>query len=86
MAACDDCSVGSRHLDFLRRLQPHHFGIPCADWLRVVMNRIGPDLLSAAPSTEPNGRFIPWLTTVKKALLTKFFNPPMPIRETEGVR
>lgn len=48
MAACDDYDDivlwGSKHLDFLRRLQPYHFGIPCADWLRVVMNRIGPDL------------------------------------------
>ncbi|AZO19501.1 MAG: ISAs1 family transposase [Mesorhizobium sp.] len=38
---------GNRHLDFLRRLQPYHFGIPCADWLRVVMNRIGPDLFAS---------------------------------------
>lgn len=46
MAACDDYDDivlwGNRHLDFLRRLQPYHFSIPCADWLRVVMNRIGP--------------------------------------------
>jgi predicted transposase YbfD/YdcC len=51
MAACDDYDDivlwGNRHLDFLRRLQPYHFGIPCADWLRVVMNRIGPDLFSS---------------------------------------
>ena len=51
MAACDDYDDivlwGSRHLDFLRRLQPYHFGIPCADWLRVVMNRIGPDLFAS---------------------------------------
>ena len=51
MAACDDYDDivlwGSRHLDFLRRLQPYYFGIPCADWLRVVMNRIGPDLFAS---------------------------------------
>jgi len=50
MAACDDYDDivlwGNRHLDFLRRLTPYHFGIPCADWLRVVMNRIGPDLFA----------------------------------------
>ncbi|WP_284202030.1 ISAs1 family transposase, partial [Mesorhizobium tianshanense] len=51
MAACDDYDDivlwASRYLDFLRRLQPYHFGIPCADWLRVVMNRIGPDLFAS---------------------------------------
>lgn len=51
MAACDDYDDialwGNKHLDFLRRLQPYYFGIPCADWLRVVMNRISPDLFAA---------------------------------------
>ena len=51
MAACDDYDDivlwGNNHLDFLRRLQPYDFGIPCADWLRVVMNRIGPDLFAS---------------------------------------
>jgi predicted transposase YbfD/YdcC len=51
MAACDDYDDivlwGNTHLGFLRRLQDYHFGIPCADWLRVVMNRIGPDLFSS---------------------------------------
>lgn len=51
IAACDDYDDivlwGNKHLDFLRRLQSYHFGIPCADWLRVVMNRIGPDLFGA---------------------------------------
>jgi predicted transposase YbfD/YdcC len=51
MAACDDYDDivlwGSKHLDFLRRLQPYYFGIPCADWLRVVMNRIEPELFAA---------------------------------------
>jgi predicted transposase YbfD/YdcC len=51
MAACDDYDDivlwGKTHLPFLRRLQEYHFGIPCADWLRVVMNRIGPDLFAS---------------------------------------
>jgi len=51
MAACDDYDDivlwGTRHLEFLRSLQPYHFGIPCADWLRVVMNRIEPDLFAS---------------------------------------
>ena len=51
MAACDDYDDialwAKTHLPFLRRLGEYHFGIPCADWLRVVMNRIGPDLFSS---------------------------------------
>jgi predicted transposase YbfD/YdcC len=51
MAACDDYDDivlwGNKHLDFLRCLQPYYFGIPCADWLRVVMNRIEPDLFAS---------------------------------------
>ena len=51
MAACDDYDDivlwGEKHLDFLRRLQEYHHGIPCADWLRVVMNRIGPELFAS---------------------------------------
>lgn len=33
---------GQSHLSFLRRFCESHFGTPCADWLRVVMNRIDP--------------------------------------------
>ena len=51
MAACDDYDGivlwGEKHLGFLRRLQEYHHGLPCADWLRVVMNRIGPDLFAS---------------------------------------
>ena len=51
MAACDDYDDivlwGRAHLGFLRRLEEYHFGIPCADLLRVIMNRIGPDLFSS---------------------------------------
>jgi predicted transposase YbfD/YdcC len=51
MAACDDYDDivlwGNEHLDFLKGLQEYHHGIPCADWLRVVMNRIEPELFAA---------------------------------------
>jgi len=38
---------GKAHLYFLRGFAEFHFGIPCADWLRCVMNRIDPDLFAA---------------------------------------
>src|SRR5215204_2142268 len=38
---------GEAHLSFLRRFSAFHFGIPCADWLRTLMNRVDPDLFSA---------------------------------------
>ena len=48
MASCDDYDDivlwGKAHLGFLRTQLPYHFGLPCADWLRVVMNRIDPGL------------------------------------------
>ena len=51
ICACDDYDDivlwGETHLDFLRRLSPFHWGLPCADWLRVVMNRVDPALFSA---------------------------------------
>jgi predicted transposase YbfD/YdcC len=51
IASCDDydeiAAWGEAHLAFLRRFQPYHWGVPCEDWLRVVMNRIDPDLFSA---------------------------------------
>ena len=51
IASCDDyediVEWGEAHLEFLRRFQPYHHGIPCADWLRVLMNRIDPGLFSA---------------------------------------
>ena len=50
MAACDDYDDivlwGEKHLTFLRRLQEYHHGFPCADWLRVAMNRIGQELFA----------------------------------------
>jgi predicted transposase YbfD/YdcC len=38
---------GEAHLSFLRHFSAFHFGIPCADWLRTLMNRIDPNLFSA---------------------------------------
>jgi predicted transposase YbfD/YdcC len=38
---------GEAHLEFLRGFSAFHFGIPCADWLRTLMNRIDPQLFSA---------------------------------------
>src|SRR5580704_15533082 len=42
---------GKAHLAFLRGFAEFHFGIPCADWLRCVMNRIDPDLFMACFSS-----------------------------------
>jgi len=42
---------GEAHLPFLRRFSEFYFGIPCADWLRTVMNRIDPDLFAACFSS-----------------------------------
>jgi predicted transposase YbfD/YdcC len=51
IASCDDydeiVAWGEAHLGFLRRFVPYHWGIPCEDWLRVVMNRLDPELFSA---------------------------------------
>lgn len=38
---------GEAHLSFLRRFLPFELGIPCADWLRTLMNRIDPELFAA---------------------------------------
>jgi predicted transposase YbfD/YdcC len=42
---------GKAHLSFLRGFAEFHHGIPCADWLRTVMNRIKPDLFMACFSS-----------------------------------
>jgi DDE_Tnp_1-associated/Transposase DDE domain len=51
VADCDDyddiADWGAAPLDFLRSLSEFHYGIPCEDWLRVIMNRIDPALFSA---------------------------------------
>ena len=43
----DIADWGEANLDFLRTMSEFHYGIPCQDWLRVVMNRIDPALFSA---------------------------------------
>jgi DDE_Tnp_1-associated/Transposase DDE domain len=51
IADCDDFNEivawGSHHLDFLRRFAPFHFGIPCARWLRTLVNRLDPLLFGS---------------------------------------
>lgn len=51
IADCEDYDEialwGGQHLSFLRSFSEFHFGTPCADWLRVVMNRIDPELFQA---------------------------------------
>jgi predicted transposase YbfD/YdcC len=42
---------GEAHLSFLQRFSEFHYGIPCADWLRTVMNRIDPGLFAACFSS-----------------------------------
>lgn len=43
----DIADWGEANLDFLRTMSEFHYGIPCQDWLRVVMNRVDPVLFSA---------------------------------------
>lgn len=51
IADCDDYDEialwGESHLNFLRTLSEFHFGVPCEDWLRDLMNRIDPALFRA---------------------------------------
>jgi predicted transposase YbfD/YdcC len=51
IASCDDyddiVDWGEAHLAFLRRFLPYFHGIPCADWLRTLMNRVDPEVFSA---------------------------------------
>jgi len=51
LSGCDDfddiVAWGEDHLPFLREIAPFHFGIPCARWLRALMNRIDPLLFGA---------------------------------------
>lgn len=48
IAACDDfddiVEWGEQHLDFLRRFSEFYHGVPCARWLRDLVNRIDPTL------------------------------------------
>jgi predicted transposase YbfD/YdcC len=49
---CDDYDLiadwGEAHLDFLRRYLPYDHGVPGGRWLTILMNRIDPNLFSAA--------------------------------------
>jgi predicted transposase YbfD/YdcC len=48
IGACDDfdeiAEWGEDNLDFLRRFLPYHHGVPGARWLRILMNRVDPQL------------------------------------------
>jgi hypothetical protein len=61
IADCEDydeiADWGEAHLSFLRRFSEFHFGTPCADWLRVVMNRIDPELFQQC--------FTDWATALR---------------------
>ncbi len=49
---CEDYELiaewGEAHLPVLRRYLPYHHGVPGSRWLTILMNRIDPDLFSAA--------------------------------------
>ncbi|HEY5107368.1 MAG TPA: ISAs1 family transposase [Caulobacteraceae bacterium] len=51
VCSCDDyediADWGEANLPFLRRFLEYHWGVPCADWLRALMNRIDPELFAA---------------------------------------
>jgi len=61
IADCEDydeiAEFGRTRLPFLRKFSEFHFGTPCADWLRVVMNRIDPDLFQEV--------FTDWATALR---------------------
>jgi predicted transposase YbfD/YdcC len=52
IADCDEyegiAEWGEAHLAFLRRFLPYHHGVPGARWLTILMNRVDPELFSAA--------------------------------------
>ncbi len=51
IASCDDfddiVAWGEHHLAFLRRFSDFHHGVPCARWLRDLMNRVDPTLFAS---------------------------------------
>lgn len=51
VASCDDfddiVAFGEHHLHDLRRYAPFHHGVPCARWIRALVNRIDPVLFAA---------------------------------------
>jgi predicted transposase YbfD/YdcC len=50
IASCDDfddiVAWGEHHLEFLRHFSDFHHGVPCARWLRDLMNRVDPALFA----------------------------------------
>ncbi len=50
IASCDDfddiVEWGEHHLDFLRQFSDFHHGVPCARWLRDLVNRVDPALFA----------------------------------------
>src|SRR5882724_6749012 len=50
ITSCDDfediVEWGEHHLDFLRQFSDFHHGVPCARWLRLLVNRIDPALFA----------------------------------------
>jgi predicted transposase YbfD/YdcC len=48
ISSCDDfediVAWGEHHIDFLRRFSPFEHGIPCARWIRALVNRVDPGL------------------------------------------
>jgi predicted transposase YbfD/YdcC len=51
MASCDDfediAEWGKAHVPFLRRFLPYRYGVPCARWINILMNRMDAELFSA---------------------------------------
>ncbi len=51
IASCDDCNEmvawGNHHLPFLGTLAAFENGIPCARWLRILVNRLDPAFFAA---------------------------------------
>ena len=55
VASCDDfddiVAWGKYHIHDLRRFAPFHHGVPCARWMRAVVNRVDPVLFGACFSS-----------------------------------
>jgi predicted transposase YbfD/YdcC len=51
ICSCDDFDDialwGKHNLRFLRQFSDFHFGVPCARWLRMLLNRLDPELFAA---------------------------------------
>ena len=51
IAGCDDfediVAWGNQHLNFLRTFGEFHYGVPCEQWMRTLVNRVDPVLFGA---------------------------------------